>query len=52
VEKMRQATSTMAEDAAADWLYLNPVISVATSDLSGVPVNAPTLSLDLSTITR
>lgn len=52
VEKMRRATSTMAEDAAADWLYLNPVISVATSDLSGVPVNAPTLSLDLSTIAR
>lgn len=52
VEKMREATTIMAQDAAADWLYLNPVISVATTDLTGVPVNAPTLSLDLSTIAR
>jgi peptide/nickel transport system substrate-binding protein len=52
VDMMKEATKTMAEDAAADWLYLNPNVSVADADLTGVPVNAPSLSLDLSTIGR
>ncbi len=29
----------IAEDAASDWLYLYPQIVVASSDLSGYPVN-------------
>jgi len=52
VELMKEATTTMAEDAAADWLYLQPAISLADADLVGVPKNTPSLSLDLSTIAR
>jgi len=52
IDLMKEATTVMAEEAAADWLYLIPVVSVADADLTGVPLNAPTLSLDLSTIAR
>lgn len=52
VELMKEATTTMAEDAAADWLYLQPAISLADADLLGVPKNTPSLALDLSTIAR
>jgi peptide/nickel transport system substrate-binding protein len=52
VELMRDATRRMAEDAAADWLYLTPWITVADADLTGVPENAPSLSLDVTTIGR
>ncbi len=52
VELMKEAATTMAEDAAADWLFLQPAISLADADLVGVPKNTPSLSLDLSTIAR
>jgi peptide/nickel transport system substrate-binding protein len=52
VELMKEATTTMAEDAAADWLYLQPAISLADADLIGIPKNTPSLALDLSTIAR
>jgi len=52
VELMKEATTTMAEDAAADWLYLQPAISLGDADLVGVPANTPTLALDLTTIAR
>ena len=52
IELMKEATATMAEEAAADWLYLQPAISLADSDLLGVPKNTPSLALDLSTIAR
>jgi peptide/nickel transport system substrate-binding protein len=51
-ELMKEATRTMAEEAAADWLYLQPAISIADADLLGVPRNTPSLALDLSTIAR
>ena len=52
VELMREATRTMTEEAAANWLYLQPAISLADADLLGVPKNSPSLALDLSTIAR
>ena len=52
VELMKEATRTMAEDASANWLYLQPAISLADADLRGVPKNTPSLALDLSTIAR
>ena len=51
-ELMKEATTKMAEEAAADWLYLQPAISIADADLLGVPRNTPSLALDLSTIAR
>ncbi|MEU8381137.1 ABC transporter substrate-binding protein [Streptosporangium sp. NPDC048865] len=38
-ELLRQANRKIAEDAASDWLYLYPQIVVASSSLSGYPVN-------------
>jgi peptide/nickel transport system substrate-binding protein len=52
IELMKEATTTMAEEAAASWLYLQPAISLADADLLGVPKNTPSLALDLSTIAR
>jgi peptide/nickel transport system substrate-binding protein len=50
VTLMKKATRTMAEDAAANWLYLQPQVTVANANLRGIPLNATTLSLDLSTL--
>jgi len=36
---LKQANRRIAEDAASDWLYLYPQIVVASSKLSGYPVN-------------
>ncbi len=36
---LKQANKTIAQEAASDWLYLYPQIVVASSKLSGYPVN-------------
>ena len=36
---LKKANRTIAEDAASDWIYLYPQIVVASSGLSGYPVN-------------
>jgi peptide/nickel transport system substrate-binding protein len=36
---LKKANKTIAEEAASDWLYLYPQIVVASSKLSGYPVN-------------
>lgn len=38
-ELLKKANRKIAEDAASEWLYLYPQIVVASSDLSGYPVN-------------
>ncbi|MFB4271526.1 ABC transporter substrate-binding protein [Nonomuraea sp. GTA35] len=38
-ELLKKANKKIAEDAASDWLYLYPQIVVASSKLSGYPVN-------------
>ncbi|MFF4624613.1 ABC transporter substrate-binding protein [Nonomuraea jabiensis] len=38
-ELLKKANRRIAEDAASDWLYLYPQIVVASSKLSGYPVN-------------
>ncbi|GAA2868178.1 ABC transporter substrate-binding protein [Streptosporangium fragile] len=38
-ELLKKANRQIAEDAASDWLYLYPQIVVASSELSGYPVN-------------
>ncbi len=52
VSLMKKATKQMAVDAASDWLYEEPNLTVAKADLKGIPKNAPTLSLDFTTISR
>jgi len=52
VPAMEDAARQLAEDAAADWLFLFPYIAVAHSDLSGVPQSAVEESFDVTGITR
>ena len=52
VPTMEDAARQLAEDAAADWLFLFPYIAVADSDLSGVPQSAVEESFDVTGITR
>lgn len=52
VPAMQDAARQLAEDAAADWLFLFPYIAVADADLSGVPQTAVEESFDVTGITR
>jgi peptide/nickel transport system substrate-binding protein len=52
VSKMREAAKILADDAAADWLFLLPNLVITTTKVTGVPQNATTLSFDLSTIKK
>lgn len=52
VTAMKEVARILAEDAAADWLFLLPNLIVTTSDIVGVPENATTLSFDLTGVTR
>jgi peptide/nickel transport system substrate-binding protein len=47
---MKQASELLANDAAADWLFLLPNLVVTTSDVTGIGQNATSLSFDLTTI--
>jgi len=50
ITDMRQAAQMLADDAAADWLFLFPNLVVARAGISGIPDNAITPSFDLTTI--
>jgi peptide/nickel transport system substrate-binding protein len=52
VELMRQAGRLLAEDAAADWLFLQPNLIIATAGITGLPENRVGESFDLTTIGR
>jgi peptide/nickel transport system substrate-binding protein len=52
VETMKQVARTIAEDAAADWLFLQPNLIVAKADVQGLPENRVSESFDLTTISR
>ncbi len=47
----RQVARTLADDAAADWLFLFPNIMVADKGIGGLPKNAVTEQFDLTTLT-
>ncbi|MGY0488500.1 ABC transporter substrate-binding protein [Streptomyces sp. WG-D5] len=49
---LRAAARTLSEDAAADWLFLLPNLMVADADITGLPVNSVTESLDLTGLSR
>jgi peptide/nickel transport system substrate-binding protein len=50
ISLMQQAAKVLADDAAADFLWLLPSIKVARVGLSGIPENAIGWSFDLTTI--
>lgn len=52
VAAMKEVARILAEDAAADWLFLLPNLVITTSDITGLPENATTLSFDLTRVTR
>ena len=52
VTDMKAAAQLLADDAAADWLFLLPNLVITTPDITGVPKNATGLSFDLSQIAR
>ncbi|MFG1781508.1 ABC transporter substrate-binding protein [Rhodococcus oryzae] len=52
VEKMRTVARTITDEAAANWLFLFPLLAVTDADISGLPANATSLALDLSRVRR
>ncbi|MFD4466857.1 ABC transporter substrate-binding protein [Rhodococcus sp. NPDC058505] len=52
VTRMREVARTITDDAAADWLFLFPLLVVADSDLTGLPRNATGLAMDLTRVRR
>ncbi|CAI9410597.1 ABC transporter substrate-binding protein [Aestuariimicrobium sp. T2.26MG-19.2B] len=51
IEKYKQAAKILADDAAADFLFLLPNLIVTKPDIHGVSPNATSLSFDLTTVT-
>nr|WP_263121303.1 ABC transporter substrate-binding protein [Cellulomonas sp. RIT-PI-Y] len=52
VELLTQVNQTIGEEAASAWLYLDPQIRVARSDISGFPENQVTESFYVADIVR
>ncbi|MGJ6979421.1 ABC transporter substrate-binding protein [Aestuariimicrobium soli] len=51
IEKYKEAATILADDAAADFLFLLPNLIVTKPDIHGVSPNATALSFDLTTVT-
>ncbi|MGI8576203.1 MAG: ABC transporter substrate-binding protein [Egibacteraceae bacterium] len=51
-EKMKEVARTIAEEAAADWLFLLPNLIVATTDVQGLPENRVGEAFDLTELSR
>jgi peptide/nickel transport system substrate-binding protein len=52
VTDMQQVARTIAEDAAADWLFLLPNLIVADTDVEGLPQNRIGEAFDLTALSR
>ena len=50
VAKQKEAAKLLAEDAAADWLFLLPNIIITKPSISGVQKDQTSLSFDVTTI--
>lgn len=50
--RMRQASILLADDAAGDFLYLMPKITIAKAGITGLQRNAASLSFDLTGLRR
>jgi peptide/nickel transport system substrate-binding protein len=52
IANLQQVARTIAEDAAADWLFMLPNLIVATPDVSGLPENRVGEAFDLTNLSR
>jgi peptide/nickel transport system substrate-binding protein len=52
IDDLRQVGRLIAEDAAADWLFLLPNLIVADADVKGLPQNRIGEALDLTSLSR
>jgi peptide/nickel transport system substrate-binding protein len=52
IPEMQKAARMLADDAAADWLFVFPNLVVAKPGITGIPQNMSNLSFDLTTISR
>ena len=52
ITSMREAARLLSKDAAADWLFLLPNLMVADKDITGLPVDYVSESLDLTGLGR
>ncbi|GAA5137508.1 ABC transporter substrate-binding protein [Pseudonocardia adelaidensis] len=52
IDDLRQVGRIIAEDAAADWLFLLPNLIVADTDVKGLPQNRIGEALDLTALSR
>jgi peptide/nickel transport system substrate-binding protein len=52
VQEMKRAARLLSQDAAADWLFLLPNLTVADKGITGLPKNAISESFDLSALAR
>lgn len=50
VELMKEAARMLADDAAADWLFLLPNLVITTTEVTGLQQNTTNLSFDLTTV--
>ena len=50
VATLKEAARILADDAAADWLFLLPNLIITTPEISGVQANQISLAFDLTTI--
>ena len=50
VTKLKEAARMLADDAAADWLFLLPNLIITTPEISGIQANQISLAFDLTTI--
>ncbi len=52
VPLMRKAVRTLAQDAAAVWLFALPNLVISKPTVTGIPTNAATLSFDLTMVSN
>lgn len=52
ITDMKQAARMLADDAAADWLFVFPNLIVAKAGITGIGENATSLSFDVTQISR
>jgi peptide/nickel transport system substrate-binding protein len=52
VQTMKQLARLLADDAAADWLFVLPNLIVAEKDVGGLPKNRVSEALDLTALSR
>lgn len=50
IDDLKAAAKLLADDAAADWLFLLPNIIITTPEISGIQANQISLAFDLTTL--